>query len=156
VPRESETDPPPRVEAGKARDAPALARLAAQALPEAWSESGFAEELEAPAARVWVARDCDGEAIGYLVAHAVADEVQVLSLAVAAPHRRRGVGRMLLEHALAQEPAAAVAHLEVRSNDVGAQAFYARLRFRPVGRRSGFYPGGVDAISLARPLRNPI
>ena len=155
MPHASEPAPPPQVEAATARDAAALARLAAQALPEAWSERGFAQEIAAPVARVWVARRSDGEPIGYLVAHAVQDEIQVLSLAVAAPHRRRGVGRALLEHALAREPDAAVAHLEVRSNDAGAQAFYARLRFRAVGRRPGFYPGGVDAITLARVLRDP-
>jgi len=141
-----------RIEAATARDAPALARLAAAALPEAWSERGFAEEIEAPQARVWVVRCPDGEPIGYLVAHAVLEEIQVLSLAVDASYRRLGIGRRLVEHALEQEPGAAIAHLEVRSNDAGAQAFYARLRFRAIGRRPGFYPGGVDAISLSRVL----
>jgi ribosomal protein S18 acetylase RimI-like enzyme len=99
-----------------------------------------------------VARGSGGLPIGYLVAHVVQGEIQVLSLAVDACHRRLGIGRRLVEHALEQEPGAAIAHLEVRSNDVGAQAFYARLRFRAIGRRPGFYPGGVDAISLARLL----
>jgi ribosomal protein S18 acetylase RimI-like enzyme len=151
VPPESEGGRP-KVEGATAEDAPALARLAAAALPEAWSERGFAEEIGAAAARVWVARGPVGELIGYLVAHAVQGEVQLLSLAVDAAYRRRGIGRILVEHALGQERGAAIAHLEVRSNDAGAQAFYARLRFQPVGRRPGFYPGGVDAISLARVL----
>ena len=153
MPLASEQAAAPRIEAAIARDAASLARLSAEALPEAWSERGFAQEIEAPVARVWVARGCDGEPIGYLVAHAVEDELQLLSLAVEARYRRRGIGRMLLEHALAQEPEAAVVHLEVRSNDAGAQAFYARLRFRPVGLRPGFYPGGVVAVALARVLR---
>ena len=141
-----------RVEAATAQDAVALARLAEAALPEAWSERGFAEEIEAAVARVWVARGSGGLPIGYLVAHVVQGEIQVLSLAVDACHRRLGIGRRLVEHALEQEPGAAIVHLEVRSNDVGAQAFYDRLGFRAIGRRSGFYPGGVDAISLARVL----
>ena len=155
MPRASEGPPAPRVEAATARDAAALARLAAEALPEAWSERGFAQEIEAPVARVWVARGRGGGLIGYLVAHVVGDEFQLLSLAVAVRYRRLGFGRLLLEHALAQEPAAAVAHLEVRSNDAGAQAFYARLGFRAVGRRAGFYPGAVDAISMQRVSRTP-
>ena len=155
MPRASEGPPAPRLEAATARDAAALARLAAEALPEAWSERGFAQEIEAPVARVWVARGPDGEPIGYLVAHAVEDEIQLLSLAVDARYRRRGIGRILLEHALEQEPDAAAAHLEVRSNDAGAQAFYARLGFRAVGRRAGFYPGAVDAISMQRVSRTP-
>jgi ribosomal-protein-alanine N-acetyltransferase len=74
------------------------------------------------------------------------------SVNVAAGFRRQGIGRRLVEHALEQERGAVSAHLEVRSNDAGAQAFYARLRFRAVGRRPGFYPGGVDALTLARVL----
>ena len=143
---------PAKVEAATAEDAAALARLAASALPEPWSEGGFAEEIAAPLARVWVVRGPGGAPVGYVALHAVQDEIQVLSLAVAAPYRRLGIGRSLVEHALAREPGAGIAHLEVRSNDAGAQAFYARLRFRPVGRRAGFYPGGVDAIALARVL----
>lgn len=138
------------VERARATDAAALARLAAASLPEPWSEAGFAEEIEAPDARVWIVRDPAGAPIAYLVAHRVLDEIQVLSLAVGAAQRRRGLGRSLVEHALGEEVGLAAAHLEVRSNDAGAQAFYASLRFRPVGRRIGFYPGGIDAISMSR------
>ena len=60
---------------------------------------------------------------------------------------------MLVEHALADGSGARVAHLEVRSNDAGARAFYARLGFEPVGRRQGFYARGIDAISMSRVLR---
>jgi ribosomal-protein-alanine N-acetyltransferase len=140
-----------RVEPAGPADAKALAALAAAALPEPWSEAGFAEEIGLPEARVWVARGPAGEAVGYLVAHRVLDELQVLSLAVAEDRRRRGAGRALLERALAGEPGLRVVHLEVRSNDAVAQAFYERLGFRRVGLRRGFYPGGVDALLLARP-----
>jgi ribosomal protein S18 acetylase RimI-like enzyme len=150
----SETGRPrARVGRASASDAAALARLAAASLPEPWSEAGFAEEIQVPDARVWLVRDPAGAPIAYLVAHRVLDEIQILSLAVAAGQRRRGLGRALVEHALAEELALATAHLEVRSNDAGAQAFYASLRFRPVGRRIGFYPGGIDAISMSRDLQ---
>lgn len=156
MPPASELVAAPWIEAATARDAAALARLSAEALPEAWSEHGFAQEIEAPIARVWVARGGNGEPIGYLVAHALAGEIQLLSLAVDSRYRRRGIGGMLLEHALAREPGAAVAHLEVRSNDAGAQAFYARQGFRVVGLRPGFYPGGVAAITMSRVSRMPV
>ena len=92
---------PLRIEAAVPHDAAALALLSAAALPDAWSERGFAAEIAAPQARVWVARGPAGRPIGYLVAHVVCEEIQVLSLAVAADCRRRGVGQRLLEHALA-------------------------------------------------------
>jgi ribosomal protein S18 acetylase RimI-like enzyme len=140
-----------RVERAGPADAAALAALAAASLPEPWSEAGFAAELGAPAARVWLVRGPAGGPVGYLAAHRVLDELQVHSLAVAEAERRRGLGRALVEHALA-EPGLRVAHLEVRCNDASAQAFYAALGFRPVGRRPRFYPGGVDALTLARPM----
>ena len=130
-------------------DAAALAGLAAAALPEPWSEEGFAEELTLPQARIWLARSA-GRPVGYLAAHRIVDELLVLSVAVAEAQRRRGTGRALLERAVASEPGVRVVHLEVRSNDAGAQAFYDRLGFRRVGIRGGFYPGGVDAFLLSR------
>jgi ribosomal-protein-alanine N-acetyltransferase len=153
VPRASDALPAPRIEAARPEDAGALARMAAEALPEPWSEAGFAAELATPVARVWVARGDAGEPLGYLAAHAVGDEIQVLSLAVATGWRRRGIGRRLLTHALDTEPGARLAHLEVRSDDPGARAFYERMGFRAVGRRPRFYAGGVDALTMARPLR---
>ena len=140
----------PAVERASPGDAAALARLAREALPEPWSEAGFAAELAAPPARVWVVRGPAGAPLAYLAAQRILDELHVVSLAVRAPSRRRGLGRALLEHALAAEPALAAAHLEVRANDADAQAFYRRLGFVPVGRRPGFYPGGIDAVLMTR------
>jgi len=143
------------VERATRADARALAALAAAVLPEPWSERGFAEELALPRARIWLARSPPGSLLGYLAAHRVLDELLVLSLAVAEPHRRCGTGRALLERALADEAGLRVVHLEVRSKDAGAQAFYDRLGFRQVGSRRGFYPGGEDALLLARTLSSP-
>jgi ribosomal protein S18 acetylase RimI-like enzyme len=143
---------PGPIERARATDARALSRLAAACLPEPWSEAGFAEEIAAEGARVWLVRGPAGEPIAYLAARRVLDEIQVLSLAVAAHERRRGLGRALVEHALAEEGALAAAHLEVRGDDAGAQAFYRSLQFRPTGRRIGFYRGGIDAISMSRDL----
>jgi ribosomal protein S18 acetylase RimI-like enzyme len=140
-----------RVERAAPADAAALAALAAASLPEPWSEAGFAAELAAPTARVWLVRGPAGAPLGYVAAHRVLDELQVHSLAVALAERRRGLGRALLERALG-EPGLRVAHLEVRCNDASAQAFYAALGFEPVGRRPGFYPGGVDALAMARTM----
>ena len=139
-----------RIERAVPADAPALAALAAESLPEPWSVAGFAGELATPAARVWLVRGPAGAPAAYLAAHRVLDELQVHSLAVARAQRRRGLGRALVEHALVAEPGLRAAHLEVRCNDASALAFYAVLGFRPVGRRPGFYAGGVDAVSMSR------
>jgi [ribosomal protein S18]-alanine N-acetyltransferase len=153
--RVSEAGPGASVERARPGDAPALARVAAASLPAPWSELAFAEEIAAAGARVWLVRGPAGEPVGYLAARRVLDEVEVVSLAVSAEWRRQGLGRALLEHALARENGVTAAHLEVRSDDAGAQAFYAQQGFHAVGRRTGFYPGGTDAVLMTRSLRRP-
>jgi ribosomal-protein-alanine N-acetyltransferase len=140
-----------RLSRARPEDADALAALAAAALPDPWTARGFRAQLARPEARVWLAR-VGTEPAGFLVGHRVLDEFQILALAVAAPARRRGAGRALVEGALESERGVRQVHLEVRSNDAIAQAFYLRLGFLPVGRRPGFYPGGVDAILMRRTL----
>jgi ribosomal-protein-alanine N-acetyltransferase len=132
-------------------DAAALAETAASTLPEPWSEAGFRAQLSRPEARAWLARE-GGETVGFVVVHRVLEELQILSLAVAARFRRRGIGRVLLERALASEPGVREIHLEVRSNDPVAQALYRCLGFEEVGRRPRFYPGGVAAALMRRAL----
>ena len=139
-----------RVERARGDDAAALAEIAKAGLTDPWSEAAFAEEIEAGEARAWVVRDPGGRAVAYVVARRVLDEIQILSLAVAPAWRRRGLGNALVEHALAAERGWSSAHLEVRSDDAGAQAFYAALGFVGVGRRPGFYRGGIDAITMRR------
>lgn len=139
-----------RIERAAAGDAAALAALAASSLTDAWSERGFAAELARPGTRIWAARNPAGRLLGYLAAERVQGELLVHSLAVERDQRRRGTGRALLERAVASEPGVRVVHLEVRSNNAGAQAFYDRVGFRAVGRRRGFYADGSDAVLLTR------
>ena len=138
-----------RIGAAGMHDAGDVAALAADALHEAWSEDTFARELAAPGAVVCVARGAGGELVGFVVAQRVLDELHVLSLAVAAARRRRGVGRALLDAALGDPPARSVL-LEVRASNDEAQRFYGAIGFEAVGRRRGYYGDGEDALLLTR------
>ena len=142
------------VERARPQDAAALATLAADAVLDPWSEQGFAAEIANEAARIWVVRGPREEVLGYVAVRHVVDEIHVSSLAVTRDARRAGIGTALVGHALAA-PAARVAHLEVRSDDAGAQAFYTRLGFRPLGRRARFYASGIDAILMSADLTGP-
>lgn len=137
------------LERGGPGDAGAVAGLAGQALAEAWSPGAFATELTLPEARLWTAREA-GRLVGYLIARRVLDELHVLSLAVAADRRRRGVASALLARALDEEPGLAVVHLEVRAGSEAARAFYAARGFVAVGRRPRYYADGEDAILMTR------
>jgi ribosomal protein S18 acetylase RimI-like enzyme len=84
--------------------------------------------------RVWIATAADGEVLGHLQAVPVDDEVtwEVTNTAVVEAVRGRGVGRRLLEHAVAEAARAGVARvvLATAAADVGNLRFYQRCGFR--------------------------
>ena len=77
------------------------------------------------------------EVIGFLIYRSLgAGEVEILNLAVAAEHRRRGFGRDLVGQLLSQTRSV---FLEVRASNAGAISFYRQLGFSEIGRREGYY-----------------
>ncbi len=93
-----------------------------------------------------------GDLAGYAVAHAAADEGEILNLGVAPAHRRRGVGRQLVRAMMEMLAALAVraVYLEVRESNVAARELYERLGFQERGRRSRYYRRPVEDAILLR------
>ncbi len=93
-----------------------------------------------------------GDVAGYAIAHVAADEGEILNLGVAAAHRRRGVGRRLVQAMVATLAArgAAAVYLEVRESNAAARGLYLELGFREVGRRSRYYRQPVEDAILLR------
>ena len=93
-----------------------------------WSRAAFEAELKKPYARLYLARSHSGEkagaVIGYICFWLVADEIQVLNVAVHLAWRRQGIGKRLMRYALgrAYEEGANVAVLEVRRSNEAARA----------------------------------
>ena len=125
------------------------------AFGEAWTRSQLAGILPMAGVSLILARSSDGRCAGFSLARRVADEAELLLLAVVRNERRKGVGRMLLDHFLteAREQNVARVHLEVREGNP-AVAMYRALGFQAVGRRRAYYLGGDgrrhDAITLSR------
>jgi ribosomal-protein-alanine N-acetyltransferase len=93
---------------------------------------------------MWVAADRQtGEILGYagVEVSALWGEMDVINIAVAPAHRRRGIGRLLLEHivALCRRRGVPLLWLRVRASNRGAQRFYRRMGFRARGRFQGYY-----------------
>jgi ribosomal-protein-alanine N-acetyltransferase len=91
---------------------------------------------------------------GFALGRAVADEAELLTLAVAPEHRRHGIGTSLLADFLAEarERGAVTVFLEVAADNEAALALYRRHGFSEAGRRRGYYrdspAGAVDAIVM--------
>jgi [ribosomal protein S18]-alanine N-acetyltransferase len=95
--------------------------------------------------------EADGLVAGYVVAQCAADEGEILNLGVARAHRRRGVGRALVEQVLARlaDRGVRVVYLEVRESNAGARRLYEALGFGEVARRARYYRRPVeDAVVL--------
>jgi ribosomal-protein-alanine N-acetyltransferase len=122
---------------------------------EAWTRSQLAGILPMGGVSLMIAADPNsGDAVGFSLFRTVADESELLLLAVLPSHHRSGVGSRLLEDFLerARKDGAVRVHLEVRDGNA-AVGMYRKAGFSPVGRRRNYYqaPDGrrFDAITLA-------
>ena len=98
------------------------------------------------------------EPVGFILSRRVADEAEILSVALAPSARGRGYARPLLDRhlqTLAQSGVRDV-FLEVEDGTHAAHALYRRHGFREIGRRAGYYARAdgsrATAITMARKL----
>jgi ribosomal-protein-alanine N-acetyltransferase len=145
---------PWRIRPARPADAARLAVLERRCFSDPWSARAFEELLHFPFTIAFVAEPAEGLA-GYLIARAVAEEGEILNLAVAPDYRRRGLGAQLLERGLAALARAGVrtVWLEVREANTPARLLYQRHGFEAAGRRPAYYRNPVeDALVFRRTL----
>lgn len=125
----------------------ALAALHARCFPDAWDAGAISALLATPGTFAFAHDD------GFVLARAVADEAEILTLAVHPDKRGRGLGRALLQATIskARQMGAKACFLEVGADNPAALALYAGLGFTKVGARKAYYNGG-DALVLRLPL----
>ena len=124
---------------------------------EGWTRSQCAGILPLSGVLLMLAEDADGSVCGFSLLRAVADEAELLLLAVAPDAQRRGVGGALLDHFIAHGRSAGIRrlHLEVRDGNP-AVAMYRAFGFKAEGRRRKYYSGidgsQHDALTMAREI----
>ena len=142
---------PVRVSAAEVSDARMIAEATEATGSAPWSAAQVRSELALASSRAYVAaREPGPEACGFLLARRAADELEVLQLHVSAAHRRSGIARALLDHAVRAEAGLARVWLEVRADNAGARAFYEAVGFGREATRTGYYADGTDAWVLSR------
>ena len=146
---------PPAIVDARPGDAAALAALHARSFAHGWSESEFERLLSDKVVIAHVARA--GAPVGFMLSRRAADEAEILTVAVAPAERGRGIARDLLARHLSRLAALGIARvfLEVDDGNRAALKLYARVGFREVGRRQGYYAraqGSGAALTLRRDL----
>ena len=122
--------------------------------PSPWSLAALADELRRPHVdALGVVRG--GGLAGFVLWSRVADEGELRRIAVAAAHRRRGVGQALLTVALERMELAGARRcfLEVRAGNEAAIGLYRRAGFRRAGIRRAYYRRPVeDALVFVKEI----
>ncbi len=145
------------VEAASLRDARRLAQLHGESFHRGWGEGEFEQmlsERNTLVHRLKVGR----KLVGFAVSRMAADEAEILSIAVAAGYRGRGLSRNLLLTHLGHLAGHGVRtiFLEVEENNQPARRLYERAGFSVAGRRERYYrqPGGeqLNALLMRRDL----
>ena len=140
-----------------AQDVDQMVALEQSVYPMPWSRGNFLDALNC-AYPAWVLRDTNGQLLGYFLLMTMVDEVHLLNLAVCLERQGLGLGRFMLDKALACARGLGMESmlLEVRPSNSRALALYARDGFLQVGLRKGYYPAPgqqrEDAIVMRRAL----
>jgi [ribosomal protein S18]-alanine N-acetyltransferase len=143
------------VRAMEARDLAAVADLFAATYPAAHEQglrydvAQLRSELERPIARCLVLEQ-DAQTLAVIIVWLVADEAELMNIAVHPNARGKGFGKQLLRASLAQirEGGGTRMHLEVREDNLAACALYGGFGFVEVRRRSTYYADGASGIEM--------
>jgi [ribosomal protein S18]-alanine N-acetyltransferase len=145
------------VEPASLRDAPKLAQLHGASFHRGWGEAEFEGMLTERNTLVHRLRQ-GRNIIGFAASRMVAGEAEILSIAVNASYRGRGLSRNLLLTHLGHLAGRGVrtVFLEVEENNQPARRLYERAGFGIAGRRERYYrqPDGeqLNALLMRRDL----
>jgi ribosomal-protein-alanine N-acetyltransferase len=145
-------------------DVPLLERVHARAFDASWTAEDITRLMHILGGFAFLAQDPaqpDEAVAGFILARAMADDAEILTLAVAPRARRKGVASALVEASAVEagRRGARDMFLEVAADNKPALGLYEALGFIRAGLRKAYYarPGGpsADALVLRRALNRP-
>ena len=142
---------------GAMSDLEQIAAIERVSFSDPWSRRSFAAFLADHRVFFGVAESSGPEVLGYVVAAFAVDEGEIANLAVAPAFRHLGVGRALLDAALAHSGVRGVTtvYLEVRDSNAAARKLYASRGFIEVGRRRNYYRRPLEDALVLRLAATP-
>ena len=130
------------IRAANKDDAESLAEIEKACFTTPWSMEALRQDLIGNENAIYIVVQGDeGELLGYLSVWCVADEGQIMTVAVMPEHRRKHVASVLM-HAMLKvtEERGVKSHtLELRKSNEAALGLYEKFGFREIGVRKNFY-----------------
>lgn len=127
-----------------------IAEIERLCFSDPWSENALEESIRSPYSHFFVYEE-EGVAVGYMGLYAVAGEGSVTNVATHPDHRKKGIGKALVDNALEVGRSLGLEYmtLEVRLSNEPAQRLYEKCGFQTVGTRRNFYSSPKeDAIIM--------
>jgi ribosomal-protein-alanine N-acetyltransferase len=146
----SEKSPALRIELFKPADLDAMMEIENISFSLPWSRQFYEQICQQEAIEVWVGWYED-EIVGYYLIQTVGSEMELHTFAVKPEYRKRGIGKVLMEHMMfkAVERGVKDIYLQVRPSNVNAVKLYRKLGFSPIGIRRDYYrDNNEDAIVM--------
>jgi len=142
------------ISAMQASDIPEVKVLEDSLFPvDAWTQEMFHNELaEVGISREVMVTRLAGKIVGYVSFRYVADEGDVVTIAVDATVQKQGVGTAMMDwlEATAKDRGIRNLFLEVRSDNIPAIAMYLARDFERIDLRRNYYDTGVDAYVMRK------
>ena len=138
-------------------DAGRMGQLHMRAFTDPWSAMAFRGML-LDSSILTLGIEQAGNLAAFVMAQTVAGEADILTIATAPEHRRKGLARTLIGALASRLGERGVARftLDVAEDNTPARALYRELGFTEDGRRPRYYTSGrdvpVDAVLMSRRL----
>ena len=124
---------------------------------DAWTQDMFHNELaEVGISREVMVTRLAGKIVGYVSLRFVADEGDVVTIAVDTSVQKQGVGTLMMDWLETTAKVRGVKNLflEVRSDNIPAIAMYLARDFERIDLRRNYYDTGVDAYVMRKRLNH--
>jgi ribosomal-protein-alanine N-acetyltransferase len=139
-----------KIERMTEKDLPEVLAIERSSFPIPFSENLFRMELKLKLAQIYVARE-EERIVGYIDYWNVGHEIHLITIAVAAAHRRRKTATSLVEQMMkeAKETKVEAVALDVRPSNQAAVSLYRQFGFTEVGVRKNYYQdNNEDALVM--------
>ena len=147
------------IEPGETRDAADLARIHASGFYRGWPAQDFTDFLADPAnTPIYIACDARRRIAGFALIRVVADEAELLTIAVDPKWRGKKIGQALLRAVFADLMMSPVRRmfLEVDEQNLPAVKLYTREGFGEISRRKGYYPRPDGSAATALVMKRDL